>query len=427
MTSSQPRRRRSALLVLSLLACACTGAAPRVHDDRIVVRAARLLDPRSGRVVRDAAVLVERGRIRAVATGRRRFPGVESIDLGDATLLPGLIDAHTHLAWGPEEAGGAAGADAARRTLEAGFTTVRNLGSTDGADLELRDAIAAGRLRGPRMLAAGPGIGRDGGVCVQVFGPAGAAGTIDEVRRRVREVVAAGADVVKVCAGGGVIAGEGDADAREHSAEELAALVQEARTAGRRVAAHAQGPGTILLATRAGVDSIEHGALIDAPAARAMREAGVYLVPTLYRLRFQIERARERGAAPEVIAQLKERRARALANVRLAVRSGVRIAFGTDATVIPHGTNARELADLVEAGLTLLEAIRATTVEAARLLGLEGRAGEVRRGRVADLVAVEGDPLADIGAMERVFFVMKDGRIERHDRRRAGRSTSGTL
>ena len=394
--------------------------APARTEASIAVRAARMVDVRTGTMIEDAVVLVEGQRIAAAgpAASTAVPVGARSIDLGDLTLLPGFIDAHVHLAWAP--AGSAAsgndlpGAADACRTLAAGFTTVRNLGSTGGTDRTLQAAIEAGRVAGPRMLISGPGLGPTGGVCDQVFAGEGRIDSADQAGARIDALARAGAGVIKVCAGGGVIPGQPDEEALEMSEEVMAAVVAAARRRGLSVAAHAQGPRAIAAAIRAGVASIEHGGLIDAAAARLARERGVVLVPTLYRMDVVIERARAAGQA-ERAAQLQAARDRVHQRMRAAVAEGVAIALGTDATVAPHGQNARELAALVAIGLSPAAALAAATTGAARLLGRDDRVGAIAPGMLADLVAVAGDPLADVSAATRVQFVMKGGAIVRHD------------
>jgi len=330
-----------------------------------VLRAARMLDVKSGRYVENAAVLLRGRRIEASGPAARlRVPaGATTVDLGDATLLPGLIDAHVHLAWAPPSnatpATSLAGSEEARATLLAGFTTVRNPGSTGRADILLRDAIADGRLPGPRILAAGPALGVKGGVCDRVFAGEGVAIGPTGFAAKVREIVADGAEVVKICTGGGVLASPEDVDTRELSDPEIRAVVAEAHRLGRKVAAHAQGPAAIAAAVRDGVDSIEHGALIDSVTAQLLRERRVYLVPTLYRLEWSVESAMRAGAARADIERLQKSKALA----------------------------------------------------AADLLGWSDRIGSLEPGHLADIIAVRGDPLADVGMLEQPLFVMKDGRV----------------
>src|SRR5262245_24771996 len=379
-----------------------------------VLRASGMVDVRAGRLVPDAAVLVEGDRI--VAAGPAASvavpAGAEKIDLGEAVLLPGLIDAHVHLAWGASPAGGPIqGAEEARATLRAGFTTVRNLGSTGRADVALKRAIDSGKGPGPRMQAAVAGIGPEGKVCDGVFGGEGRAAGPEEGAARVREFLAAGADVIKICAGGGVAPSEADREACECSEALIRRVVEEAHAAGRKVAAHAQGPAAAGNALRAGVDSIEHGGLLDAATVESMKGSRAVLVPTLYRLDWLLEEAGKKGAPEARLQALRTGRALARESVGLAIRSGVRIAFGTDATVFPHGSNAREFAVLVEVGLPPIEAIRAATSNAAALMGWEDHVGSLEPGRFADAIAVRGNPLEDVRVLERVLFVMKGGEV----------------
>jgi len=380
-----------------------------------VIRARAMLDVRGG-VLRERPVIVVRGdRIESVSFGAKKAPrGATVIDLGDAVLLPGLIDAHVHLAWKPSPQDELAvpgvskqAADDARTTLLAGFTTVRDLGSTGRADLLLRDAIASGKLTGPRMLAAGPGLGAPGGACDQVFG--GEATASDEAGfvARVEEVIAAGADVVKVCTGGGVVP-VNPKPRNDLTAAQVRAIANAAKGHGRKLAAHAQGPDAINAAVDGGAASIEHGGYIDVTLAKKMREKNVWLVPTLYRLDFVVDNAVQ-NKAPNA-ATLQTARDTMQRQFTEAWKAGVPVAFGTDATVIPHGTNARELSTLVRLGMPPLEAIRAATTNAATLLGIAD-VGELAAGKRADIIAVAADPLRDVTTLERVRFVMHDGRV----------------
>jgi len=406
------------LLLLAVAGCGARPptAKPTLLAADIFIHARRLIDPAAGTTLADRLIAVRGDRVVAVEPwdpGRAGLAKVIELD----TVLPGLIDAHVHLAWGPAVDGKLAGAAEAETTLRAGFTTVRNLGSTAGADIALRDAIAAGRVVGPRMLVAGAGLGAPGGACDQVFGGEGKVTNADDARRQVARLVAAGVDVIKVCAGGGVIAGPADAATVELPEDVLRVIVEAAHAQGLAVAAHAQGPAAIAAAARAGVISIEHGGLLDRETTALLRERGVVLVPTLARLDYALEQARKQGAPEQRIARLEQMRDSAYARVHEAHEAGVAIVLGTDATVLPHGENAREAAALVRAGMSPAQVLRATTVDAARLLGQRaGAVGVITPGGYADLIAVDGDPFEDVSVLGKVVFVMKGGVVIRHDR-----------
>jgi imidazolonepropionase-like amidohydrolase len=334
------------------------------------------------------------------------------IELPGLTLLPGLIDAHVHLAWGAPAEGDSTlpGTDEARVTLEAGFTTVRNLGSTANADIHLARAIADNRIPGPRIIPAGVALGLPGGVCEQVFGAEAGATGDSAIAARVEALALEGAGVIKFCAGGGVIPFVADTASQELDEYSARVIVEAARKRGLNVAAHAQGSRAIRAAVEAGVSSIEHGAWIDSSAAVLMAERGTVLVPTLYRLDWLISRA-DTTSQTDMSHRLRRIRQGVFQRVSRAIQLGVPIAFGTDATVFPHGLNAREFTSLVEAGLSPLEAVRSATTGAARLLGLETTIGSLSAGRAADVIAVTGDPLSDVRVLERVRFVMVGGRV----------------
>lgn len=403
-----------------------------------VIRAARLIDGSSASPVQNGVVVVTGNRIVAVgAQGRVQVPaGATVIDLGDATLMPGLIDMHTHIIGRGladpgsatasvrdfESFGAIVGVKNAEKTLMAGFTTIRNVGAGGFDDLALRQAIEGGYIPGPRMQTAAHSLGITGGHCDENgYRPglmdgdirSGIANGPDEVRAAVRYQVKYGADVIKTCATGGVLS-EGDAvGTTQYTLEELQAMVQEAHKLDeRRVAAHAHGAEGIKIATRAGVASIEHGSFLDDEGARLMAEHGTYLVPTLMAGE-AVELAAEAGTLTGFRAEKARAAATAMRNaIRIAVQHNVPIAFGTDAGVGAHGANAREFTLMVEwGGMTPMQAIRSATQHAAALLGWEDRIGTLTVGKLADVVAVSGDPLAGIAAMGNPVFVMKDGVI----------------
>ena len=391
-----------------------------------VVRAARMLDLESGRIVRNAVVVIEDGRIKSVGSGE--IPeDADIIDLGNLTLLPGLIDMHVHLTGqlGPDSftrIGRETAVDAAlqgvlyaRRTLLAGFTTVRNTGSEGFADVSLMRAIDRGFVVGPRIWPAAHGLSITGGHGdASGFAPGlleggpeeGIADGVDEVIRAVRYQIKHGAKVIKVTATAGVLSFEGPVGAQQYSYEELRAMVEEAARHGMKVSAHAHGTEGIIAAVRAGVASIEHGSMLNDEAIALMKEKGTYLVPTTYlagAINLDVLPPPIRAKAESILPVAKE-------SVRRAIQAGVKIAFGTDAAVFPHGDNAKEFAALVERGLTPLEAIRSATLNAVDLLGVDDR-GLIAPGRWADLVAVPGNPLEDVRVLEDVRFVMKGGKV----------------
>lgn len=401
--------------------------AQQTAPTRSVIRAGRLLDVRSGKMLTNQAIVIENDKIVSVGPDSGTADAsAKLIDLSGKTVLPGLIDAHTHITFDPRfgydrlaislprEA--LIGAKNARVTLLAGFTTIRNVGATEFADIALRDAINAGDVPGPRIEASGPALSITGGHCDDNLLPyewhateVGVADGVENVQHKVREIIKYGADVIKVCATGGVLSLGDNPQASQYTQEELRAIIADAHRLGRKVAAHAHGAQGILWATQAGVDSIEHGSYIDDAGIAAMKEHGTYLVPTLYLGDWFLENAPKTGVPPAMLAKAKEVMPAARQNVAHAFTSGVKVGFGTDAAVYPHGLNAREFAVMVKLGLTPLQAIQAATVNDADLLGWSDRVGVIEPNHYADIIAVDGDPLQDVTTLERVRFVMKGG------------------
>jgi imidazolonepropionase-like amidohydrolase len=408
-------------LIALILAPIRTGLA----QQPFVVRAARMVDVTTGQLVTPAVVVIADGKIRSLRS--TDVPsGARTIDLGDLTLLPGLIDAHTHLTYDisgdwitrsvrelPADAA-LRGARNARKTLLAGFTTVRDVGSVGFADVSLMKAIDAGFVIGPRMIPSAHAIGITGGHCDDTgWAPGvneldyrhGVADGVDEVVKAVRYQIKHGAKVIKVCATAGVLSFDATLGAQQLSEAELQAIVQEANRHGLKVAAHAHGTEGIKAAVRAGVASIEHGSMIDDEAADLMKRRGTYLVPTAYVLTVLEDTD---SLPPPIAKKAKAVIPLAKESHRRAFRAGVKIAFGTDAAVIPHGENAREFAVYVGYGMRPADAIRTATVNAADLLGVSDR-GVIAPGKLADLFAVRGNPMEDVRVLEQVPWVMKGG------------------
>jgi imidazolonepropionase-like amidohydrolase len=429
------------LIALALPARGAAQAAD-TSSHRIAIRAARLIDGRGGAPILNAVILVDSTRISAVGTRLPIPSGTRIIDLGNATVLPGLIDCHTHITGGdpgdyyeslfrrsPIDYA-VASPTFARRTLEAGFTTVRDVGSGEFIDVALRRAIDSGLVVGPRMQVATLAIGSTGGHNDIVgFSPyikfgqfSGVADGVDEIRKLIRFEVKNGADVIKLIASAGVLTEEQSVGAPQYTQEEMNAVVQEAAQWGRKVAAHAHGAEAIKRAVRAGVASIEHGSLLDDEGIRLMKERGTYLVADIYNDDYILSQYKRLNFPQKILDKEALVGKQQRENFRRAARAGVKIAYGTDAGVYPHGWNGKQFVFMVRYGLTPMQAIQSATTSAADLLGWTDRVGAVAPGLYADLIAVDGDPLSDITELERVKFVMKGGIVYKDSRERlAGR------
>jgi imidazolonepropionase-like amidohydrolase len=401
----------------------------------VVIRPGHVLDVKTGNTLSGQAIVIEDDKIVSVgpAADAKLAPGTETIDLPSATVLPGLIDAHTHLTFDTNQIGYPAlgisvprealtGAKNARITLEAGFTTVRNVGASGYSDVALRDAINAGDVPGPRMLVSGPALGITGGHCDENLLPfefhyqaEGVADGIEAVQHKVREVIKYGADLIKICATGGVMSKGDDPNASQYTLEEMKTIVAEAHRLGRKVAAHAHGAEGVRWASIAGVDSVEHGHLMDEDSIATLKKNGTYIVPTLYLMDWNRENLGKRNPPDYMLKKMQLVSAAGQNNLKKAFAAGLKVGFGTDAAVYPHGLNAHEFAVYVRLGMTPLQAIQTSTINDADLLGWSNRIGTLEAGKWADMIAVDGDPLKDVTTLEHVKFVMKGGEVIRND------------
>lgn len=423
-------RDRKGLLALPLLFLAAITLA---EDAVTYIKAGRLIDTIAGELRQDQVIVLRGDRIEQVAgAGEIDVPrGAASIDLSNATVLPGLIDTHDHLTSDHRYHGYRRlelsiprqtlhGVLNARKTIDAGFTTVRNVGAGGYADVALRDAINDGEIVGPRLRVSGPALGITGGHCdnnllpprYKAKGDAVADGPW-AVRARVRENIKYGADLIKFCATGGVLSKGDSVGGQQYTFEEMKALVDEAHQHERKVAAHAHGAEGIKAAIRAGVDSIEHASLIDDEGIKLAKKHGTYLVMDIYNDTYILAHGAEVGMLPESLE--KERMIGQLQrdNFKKAFEAGARMAFGSDGAVYPHGDNGKQFAYMVEYGMTPMQAIQAATVHAADLIGWPDDIGAIAPGRYADIIAVDGNPLDDVTVLENVRFVMKGGVIHK--------------
>lgn len=409
------------LLLLALMAPGA-GAATAIIADALV-------DVDTGTLVARPLIVIDGNRIVSVTPGGKPEAGAEVVDLTGKTLLPGMIDMHTHLTGDPHQHGysrlkssttrsALKGVKHARDTLMAGVTTVRNLGAGGYVDVDLRDAIAAGDFPGPRMFVSGPALGITGGHCDSNLLPAEyhqrADGVADgpwAVVEKVRENIKYGVDVIKFCATGGVLSKGTKVGVQQYTFEEMKALIDEAHRRGLIVAAHAHGTDGIKTAIKAGVDSIEHGSFLDKEAIRLAKKHGTVLSMDIYVTEYILGEGEAAGILEESLAKERQVGTVQRESFRQAVKAGVPMVMGTDAGVYPHGDNLKQLSRMVTFGMTPMQALQAASINAAKLLKKEGEFGSVSAGKLADIIAVNGNPLEDISLLENVEFVMKDGVI----------------
>lgn len=412
---------------------ACLIALTEVNAETVYVVADRLVDPVTEALVENPVIEIDDNTIVAVRPNGVVPENAAVIALGDATLVPGLADAHAHLSWYATDTNvsflSVSHTDEAIRSvinarvlLMAGFTTVRNTGAGGYSDVSVRNAINEGRIPGPRLKVSGSSLGITGGHCDQNLLPKqyglkndGIADGPWAVREQVREHKKYGVDLIKFCATGGMLSKGTSVGDRQYTLEEMQAIVDEAHTHGLSVAAHAHGAEGIRFAIEAGVDSIEHGSLIDDAGIALAKENGTYLVLDIYTSEYLVAEGENVGFMPEMLEKARTINEQRYDIFGRVVKAGARIVFGTDSSVIPHGTNARQFSRMVEYGMTPMQAIQSATTVAAGLMDWEGQTGAIAPGYFADIIAVRGNPLDDISVLEDVFFVMKDGVVYKNE------------
>ncbi|MDZ4867436.1 MAG: amidohydrolase family protein [Alphaproteobacteria bacterium] len=421
------------LFKAAAVVCAGLFATPALATDMVVVKAGRLVDVVGERVLQNQLILIEGKRITAVGPEAAvSYPaGAPLIDLSDYTVLPGFIDTHTHVTSDPTisfydyyhvSVGREAvlGVMNARRSLLAGFTVLRNVGATGYSDVGLRDGIERGDVMGPRVFASGPLIGITGGHCDENnlapeynHSAEGVADGVDAVRKMVRRHIKYGADLIKYCGTGGVFSKGDEPGAPQYTFEEAKAIVDEAHFMGRTVAVHAHGAEGIKIAIRAGADSIEHASLVDDEGIRMAVRAGTVFSMDIYNTDYTQAEGAKNGTPEEYLKKDRDIAEIQRENFRKALKAGVTMSFGTDAGVYPNGDNAKQFAVMVRYGMTPMQAIVAATRTGAKLLKVEKDYGAIETGRLADIIAVKGDPLTDVTVLERMKFVMREGRVYR--------------
>lgn len=413
-------------VVLSQFALLSLGLA---QPDSTYVVAGSLIDPLQARTISDPVIEIQGDRIVSVQANGDVPVGADVLDLGDLTILPGLADLHTHLNWYATDLGynrlnvaatdeAIRGVANARKTLMAGFTSARNLGSWSYASVSLRNAINEGHIPGPRLQVSGPALSSTGGHCDNNLLPVDygvtAAGVADgpwAARQQVRENRKYGVDLIKICVTGGTTSKGTKPGARQYTYDEIEAIVDEAHTLGLPVAAHAHGAEGVLFAIRAGVDSIEHASLIDGEGLDLAKRKGTFLSLNAYTPIYMVEHGEAAGMLPESVVKARNLKEIRLGNYRKAIERGAKVVYGSDSATYPHGDNAKQFSVYVDLGMSPMQAIQSATTLAAESLGWVGETGAIAPGYFADIIAVDGDPLEDISLLENVVFVMKDGEV----------------